>query len=125
MFKKINPNPQNNSDGDCTIRAISLALGKTWYETYIDLCIQGLIMARMPSSNKTWMQYLKDHGWKRYTIPDDCPECYTIGDFCGEFFRGTYLVGTGSHLVCVKDGCVLDTWDSRSEVPIFYWKESK
>lgn len=125
MFKKVNPNPQNNITEDCVIRALSIAMNKNWYETYINLCIEGLVMAAMPSSNRVWNSYLKKNGWKRYVLSDDCPECYTVKDFCGEYFKGRYILGTGSHVVTVIDGNYYDTWDSGDEIPVFYWKEIK
>lgn len=103
MFEKINPNPNGSYVGDCVIRAIALADNKSWNETYINLCLMGLKMYDMPSSNKVWHEYLKTEGYKRHIIPDTCPQCYTVRDFCGEFFSGTYIVGTGTHVVCVKD----------------------
>lgn len=124
MYKKINPNPQGNYTGDCVVRAISIAMDNTWYETYVDLCLQGLAMADMPSSNRVWAEYLKKKGWTRHTVPDDCPGCYTIRDFSGEFFKGRYLVGTGSHLVAVIQGSYYDSWDSGDESALTYWKES-
>jgi len=50
-YKINNPNPKRKSVGDCTVRAISIALKKTWEEAYIDLCLQGYIMCDMPSAN--------------------------------------------------------------------------
>ena len=37
MYKFYNANPRGNFVNDCTIRAISLAEGKTWDETYMEL----------------------------------------------------------------------------------------
>lgn len=122
-FILSNINPQNNSVGDCVVRAISEALNQEWYKTYMDLAIKGFEMADMPSSNRVWMEYLKEKGWRRHIIPDTCPVCYSIKDFCGEYFKGTYILGTGTHVVAVKDGNYYDTWDSGYEIPVFYWAE--
>lgn len=104
MFIQTNPNPNGSYVGDCVVRAIALAEDRTWNETYINLCLTGLVMYDMPSSNRVWDEYLKSLGYKKHVVPSDCPKCYTIKDFCGEFFSGTYIVGTGSHVVCIKDG---------------------
>jgi hypothetical protein len=48
--------------------------------------------------------------------------CYTIKEFCKDHPIGDYLLGTGSHVVAVLDGNYYDTWDSGSEVPIYYFK---
>lgn len=125
MFVFNNPNPSGSYVGDCVIRAISIASGKSWYETYVELCLQGLIMYDMPSSNRVWNEYLKSEGYKRYIIPDTCPNCYTVRDFCGEHFKGTYILGTGSHVIAVRDGNYMDTWDSGDEAPIYYWTKEE
>lgn len=125
MFKKFNPNPDGARVGDCVIRAISIATGQDWETTYIGLAIQGLIWHDMPSSNFVWANYLANKGFRKKAIPDTCPECYTIQDFCGEHFSGTYILGTGTHTVAVIDGDYYDTWDSGGEVPIFYWEREE
>lgn len=120
-FIPANPNPNGAYVGDCVIRALSIALGQSWQQTYIELTIQGLVLCDMPSSNKVWGELLKSYGFHRHVIPDTCPDCYTIRDFAGEYFKGTYIVGTGSHVVAVIDGNYYDTWDSGDETPIYYW----
>ena len=50
-FSYFNPNPAGQKVGDCTVRAIAKATGKSWDEVYIGLCLQGLIMGDLPSAN--------------------------------------------------------------------------
>lgn len=123
MLVQYNPNPLGKSVGDCVIRAISKILDKGWVWTYIELCIQGLLMADMPSSNAVWGAYLKSKGFHKENIPDTCPDCYTIADFANDNPRGIYAVCTGSHVVAVINGGVFDSWDSLRETPIFYWRK--
>lgn len=125
MFKQTNPNPSGSYVGDCVVRAISIANNRSWNETYINLCLTGLVMYDMPSSNRVWNEYLKSEGYKKHIVPDDCPKCYTIKDFCSEFFKGTYILGTGNHVVAVIDGDYLDSWDSGDETPIFFWTKEE
>ena len=120
-----NPNPYGSYVGDCVIRAISIAQNEPWRNVYIGLAIQGLLMGDMPSSNKVWGEYLKSKGYRRYIIPNDCPDCYTVRDFCGEYFKGRYILGTGSHVIAVIDGDYYDTWDSGDESPIYYWTKEE
>lgn len=125
MYVFENPNPQGIFVGDCVIRALSIAMNRSWYEIYSDLCAKGLEMSDMPSSNRVWAEYLKEHGWRRHIVPDTCPSCYTIRDFCGEHFKGTYIVGTGSHAVAVIDGSYYDAWNSGSEAALYYFEKEK
>lgn len=122
-FQFFNPNPYGTYVGDCVIRALCKALDCTWYKIYAELAIEGYIMGDMPSSNRVWGKYLKSSGFKRYVIPNTCPDCYTIKDFCADYPKGTYIVGTGTHVVCVKDGKYYDSWDSGDEVPMFFFKK--
>lgn len=78
-------------------------------------------MYDMPSSNAVWGAYLADMGYRRYVIPDTCPACYSVKQFCIDNPKGKYLLATGTHAVTVIDGDYYDTWDSGDEVPIYYF----
>lgn len=122
-YIRFNTNPVNNLVGDCVIRAISILTNSSWDDTYWDIAIQGYMMKDMPSSNSVWGEYLKQKGFRRTVIPDTCPACYTVKDFCYEHRNGKYLLATGSHVIAVVDGDYYDTWDSGEEIPIYYWKK--
>lgn len=121
MYSYYNANPYKIRVGDCVIRAISKALNQPWEDTYIDLTIQGYLLGDLLSSNAVWGAYLKSKGFTRDIISNDCPECYTIEDFCNEHPKGTFIIGTGTHCVTVENGCVFDTWNSSGEVPIYFY----
>lgn len=74
----------------------------------------------MPSSNHVWLNLLSKLGFKRHIIPDSCPFCYTIDQFCVDHQKGIFVVGTESHVVAVKNGYFYDSWNSGNEIPIFY-----
>lgn len=46
---------------------------------------------------------------------------YTVGDFASDHPRGRYVLGTGKHAVAIVDGDVIDSWDSRGEIPKYYF----
>jgi hypothetical protein len=121
MFIPTNPNPKGIYTSDCVVRALSIAQDQSWQKTYLELCIQGFAMCDWGSSNLVWSAYLRDKGFKRYVIPNTCPNCYTIKDFCEDHPQGTYILATGTHVVAVMDGNYYDTWDSGNEVPIYYF----
>ena len=124
-YKYYNPNPLGLSVGDCTIRAISKVIERDWKETYLCLIVQGYQMYDMPSANRVWGEFLRSQGFARRTIPDTCPECYTVREFCIDHPRGTYILGTGEHVIAVVDGDYYDSWDSGREIPIYYFERQK
>ena len=121
-YESFNPNPSKKRVGDCTIRAISKALNQSWDKTYVNLCVYGLMLSDMPSANAVWGAFLKSRGFERHIVPNTCPDCYTLSDFCNDYPHGTYVVGFDGHVATVVDGKVYDSWDSRNETPIYYWK---
>lgn len=122
-FQYKNTNPDRNLVGDCVIRAISVLMDRDWESTYVDITLQGFMMHDMPSSNNVWGTYLHENGYSRYVIPNTCPDCYTVKDFCEDYPQGKYMLATGTHVIAVIDGDYYDTWDSGDEIPIFYWRK--
>ena len=123
MYREYNPNPQGKRIGDCVVRAISRAIGRAWKETYAGICVQGYELCDMPSANRVWGAYLLEQGFRRYILPDTCPDCYTVEEFCREHPQGTYVLAISGHVVCVVDGDWYDSWDSGQETPIYYWQK--
>lgn len=123
MYIEYNPNPAGRNTGDCVIRAISKVMGLSWNEAFFAVMAEAFTLKGMPSENSVWGSYLKSNGFKRYAIPDYCPNCYTIKDFCDDHFSGTYIAATGSHVVACVDGDYFDSWDSGKEIPVYYWSK--
>lgn len=121
MYLNYNANPVCRRVDDCTVRAISVALNQSWEETYIDLCDYGLKMYDMPSSNVVWGRYLRDKGYIRKPIPDTCPDCYTVRDFCADHPIGRYILALHSHVLFVDSGNYVDSWDSGDEAIVYFW----
>lgn len=118
---EYNANPMKKRVGDCTVRAISKVLDEDWEKTYLGLCIQGFLMCDIPNANKVWGAYLRSKGYKRNIVSNDCPDCYTVRDFCEEHPDGRFVLALSGHVVAVVDGEYYDTWDSGDETPIYYW----
>ena len=119
MYRYFQNNPCHKYTGDCVIRACSKALNKSWADTYMDLCLKGLSMCKLPNDNDVWGAYLKDnHFTKNYYDG-------TVEVFAETHPFDTYVVGTGSHAICIIDSQYFDTWDSGDETIIYYFKRGE
>lgn len=122
MYIHYDPNPNHSASkkNDCVVRSISKALNKRWTRVYDELSSLGRRLGDWGCYFTVWGPYLRDYGFKKYTVPNYCPDCYTIADFARDNPAGSFLLATESHLVAVVDGDIYDAWDSSNEVPIFY-----
>lgn len=121
MWVKYNPNPTGRSVGDCAVRAVAKALNTDWETAYTMISENGYAMGDMPSSDSVWGAALRQNGFYRMSIPNNCPDCYTAADFCGDNPIGTFVLGFGGHVATVVDGDLFDNWDSSMEVPVYVW----
>lgn len=121
MYEFMNANPCKKLLGDCVVRALSIALNQSWYRTAIDLCIEGLMQCDMQNSNAVWGEYLQRKGFKKHSILDTM----TFEEFSEHHPDGLYIVASGSHVAVIRNGSLLDNWDS-SDVPVaFYFTKEK
>lgn len=121
MWHRYNNNPCGKNIGDCSVRAVSVALGTDWYEAYDILCEEGRRSCDMPSGDAVWGNVLRSAGFRRLVIPNTCPDCYTAEDFAREHPGGIYTLAFGGHVATLRDGVIYDSWDSSQESPIFYY----
>ena len=123
MWILDNPNPCRREEPDCVVRAIAIATGKTWDEVHLDLCRLSHEHCTMPSVNWLWEMYLKRNDFEKFLLPDACPECVTVREFCKRYPDGTYVIGTGTHAVAVISGNYIDAWDSGGETPTYFFRK--
>ncbi len=121
MWINYQPNPISRSVGDCSVRAVAKALDIDWEKAYVMLSANGFQMADMMNANSVIGATLRQHGFYRDIIPNECPDCYTAEDFCNDHPQGTYVLGFGNHVATVKDGDLYDSWDSSNLIPQYYW----
>ena len=126
MWEYYNPNPIGmNGVGDCAVRAIAKALNISWEQAYTKLCVNGFLMGNLPNADIVWGAVLREAGFNRSVIPNTCPECFTVEDFCKEHPKGVFVVKSQDHVATVMDGILYDSWDSSRNVPIYYWTNEK
>jgi hypothetical protein len=121
MYMHYNPNPCGRMVGDCSVRAISAALGLDWEEAFDILSEFARNMCDMPSSDQVWGAVLRANGFYRQALPSHCPDCYTVEDFCEDYPQGIFVLSFGGHVATVIDGDLWDSWDSSQEIPVYYW----
>lgn len=121
MFIDYNPNPTGRRVGDCAIRAVAKALDIDWEEAFAMIAANAYAMGDMPSSDSVWGATLRQNGFYRKAIPNTCPDCYTVKDFCRDHPRGVFVLGFGGHVACVVDGNLYDSWNSEQETPVYFW----
>lgn len=121
-FYEFNMNPKNNKKAnDCVIRAISVALNKSWFDIFDemtslarDMCT---VLNQIPVINKYLEKYekipVKIKGAKRNRY-------LRVREICD--MPGTYVCSLRRHLVCVKDGQYIDTWDCGDKAVNKVWK---
>lgn len=115
-YQYYNANPLQRKVNDCTVRAISLATGRTWDETYEELGYYARRAAIMPDDTDYIDEYLEE----RFQTVCGCKNKVkvTVGEFVDTHPHGTYLITMNGHITCAIDGCIYDTFNPRER---FVW----
>ena len=126
MWIYANPNPEKKEVPDCVIRALCIALNKPWLEVSDEL-YWGFARRNysVTCDDNVWGQYLWSYGFEAFALPHLCPKCTTVDEFTKMYPKGTYIIGTGMHAVCVIDGNYYDSWDSGKQICTFFWRRRK
>lgn len=105
-FKYYNANPLQRNVNDCTIRAISLATGKSWDDTYILLSEYARKQCIMPDEVEYIDEYLLNNFPKIKHLGK-----ITVDDFTKLYPVGTFLITMRGHITCCINGCIYDTFN--------------
>lgn len=119
MYKFFNANSHGNFVNDCVIRAISVAEGKTWDETYKELST----IAQKDGILLDDVNFVEDYLDDRYKRIPHLSK--TVGEVIEEFPIGTYLVTMNGHITVIIDGILYDTFDCRPRTIRCIWEVSK
>ena len=123
MYRYYQPNPvRTDPVGDCTVRALSKALDISWEKAHVMLDYASYMMGDISNSNTVLAAVLRQNGFYLGQMPDGCHDCLTVEEFTQVFPHGTYVIGTGSHVVCIQDGIAFDSWDSRGENVLYFFE---
>ena len=128
-FKYYNANPKEKKTGDCVVRALSVAMKKSWDDVLTDLYKYAIKYKQMLNDDALYKKYLKDNGWMMLKQPRTIDNTkYTGIEFCQELQEGccfNYDNGImvdgfsdiiahigGHHIVAIIDCKIVDTWNS-------------
>lgn len=121
MYEFYEPNPVRTGAIDCSTRALTKALDISWERAYVMKSLNGFLMGNEGVADEVWGSILREHGFKRRLVPDSCPACYTVEDFCKDHPDGIFVVKSEDHVATVRDGILYDSWPSQNKVVIYYW----
>ena len=117
MFRYYNQNPNGYEIPDCVIRAISLALGVSYYEV-ISLLHDNAETYQCDELCVCCYEKLLDHDF-------DLPHYYGNGDTALEvalnFPEDILLLRMDGHLSCAVRGEIWDIWDCSDEIITDFW----
>lgn len=109
MYQYYNNNPLGRHVNDCSVRAIALATNQTWDQTYQQLSNY----ARKQGITFSEVEFIDQHlseQYKKYCTKQQ-NKVITVGDFANLQLPGRWLCTMGSHITCVIDGIIYDTFD--------------
>lgn len=122
MYKYFNNNPLGrNTAGDCAVRAVSKALDISWDEAHDMLSLMSKDMGTVMNDNDVIGAVLRMNGFYKENLPCVRGDCYSVKEFAIDNPVGTYVVGTGNHVVAIIDGDYYDSWPSGDESIIYFW----
>ena len=114
MFTYYNANPRGRRVNDCTVRAISLATGRSWDETFEELSKFAQAQAIMPDDVIYIDEYLNRHFEKICGCKGNIK--ITVEEFVRSHPRGIYLITMNGHITCCIDGCIYDTFNPKDRL---------
>lgn len=124
--KYFNPNPLKKEIGDCVVRALCALEDKDWNDVYRELCDIGFELKAMPNDKVTYEEYLKRHGYTRTPVSNKKgTKRPTVNDMAVRSkTEGSIYCDVANHCVTVKDGYILDLWDSGCKSLYGYWTKA-
>lgn len=129
MFKYFNPNPKYDGKNqgykqiDCTVRSICAATGLSWKVVYLLLSKCALKEFTMPHDMVVYRKTIESLG---FNFVKKCKKGeLTVRDLANlsKKTKTIYLCKCMYHVVCCRDGNVLDVFDSSEKEVLEYWSK--
>lgn len=121
-FRYYNANPKNKHTTDCVVRAICTALEQSYEQTVKELTELWLQTGYDMCEPKCFGQYLELKGWIKKKQPRKADNTKYTGKEFVKIFKDVCVANIGgNHTVCIKDGKVLDIWDSTENCIGNFW----
>ena len=114
MYRFYNANVLGNFVNDCTIRAISLAEGNTWDETYKKLSNLAREKGTMMDDKYFIREYLNNH-YRRINVSG------SVGQVAYEYSDKICLITMSGHITCSVYGVIYDSFDCRRREAEYLW----
>ncbi|MFA5474442.1 MAG: hypothetical protein WC225_02790 [Acholeplasmataceae bacterium] len=122
VFEYRNPHPKGLHTTDCVVRAVALAFDKDYLEARRELNRSKKELGfGSYKETKFIYKYLEDFDRIVLKVPKGVPRV-KVDDFAKFFKEGTHIVKLAKHIVCIKGGKLLDTWDSSYRSVYTAWK---
>lgn len=115
MYKYYNANPLKKNIDDCSIRAISVALGLSWdnvYDLLSDLAQQN---GTLQGDRDLVLDFL-DSNFDRVSTRG-----MTVGKVAEVYDNFVCLITMRGHITCSKYGKIYDTFDPSERLAEFCW----
>ena len=115
MYEYSNLNPLGLYEDDCVVRSISCATNKSWDKVYNELSDiaqeKGTLLDK-----RDFVRWYLDTNFKRVSNPP-----YKIYQVAEMFKNNIVLCTMRGHIVCIKYGRILDTFDPSDRIVEDVW----
>ena len=115
MYDYYNANPLGLYEDDCTIRSISCATNRSWDQVYDELSDLAQAKGTLLDKKDFVRGYLDTHFKRVYSPP------YKVYQVAQKYKNNIVLCTMRGHIVCIKYGRILDTFNPSDRVVEDVW----
>lgn len=114
-YSYYNNNALGKFENDCTVRAISTAIGKSWDNVYDMLSIEAQKQGTMQDDRDFIIDFLD------YNFELAPTFGLTVGEVAKMYDKDIVLITMEGHITCAKYGRIYDTFDPRQRLAEYVW----